>query len=240
MKTDLLSSSSSHSDPRLIMFKYQTLMQDYHELRKETEFKMMKLEMMKQKRSTLEAEVRFLRRRYKHLKKKDQSLETNPKKMLRLSESKDLQGTSKQSGERKKPSSGLRASVPCSVLKQKDTICNQKEALANNNASSHLVKKPKRCIGNDVVTNPIQLPGLSGDGNTFVSNKVSGFDLNRISGEEEEPESKHMVAEATTKNGMVGDRRGELKLPICRDVEKELSRAVKRKVTWQDPVALSV
>lgn len=53
-----------------------------------------------------------------------------------------------------------------------------------------------------------------------------------------------MVAGATTKKAMLGngieDLHCEMKLPICRDVEKELNRAVKRKVTWQDPVALSV
>lgn len=52
-----------------------------------------------------------------------------------------------------------------------------------------------------------------------------------------------MVAEAT-KNIMLGngidDLHEERKLPIYRDVEKELNRAVKRKVSWQDPVALIV
>lgn len=45
---------------------------------------------------------------------------------------------------------------------------------------------------------------------------------------------------ATLGNGNV-DLHCEMKLPICRDVEKEMNnRAVKRKVSWQDPVALSV
>lgn len=54
---------------------------------------------------------------------------------------------------------------------------------------------------------------------------------------------EHMVVESM-KNAMrdnrISDLHGERKLPICVDVEKELNRAVKRKVTWQDPVALSV
>lgn len=54
---------------------------------------------------------------------------------------------------------------------------------------------------------------------------------------------EHMVVESM-KNAMrdnrISDLHGERKLPICGDVEKELNRAVKRKVTWQDPVALSV
>lgn len=53
-----------------------------------------------------------------------------------------------------------------------------------------------------------------------------------------------MLAEATKKEVLgdgIDDLRGGMKLPICRDVEKELNRtAVKRKVSWQDPVALSV
>ncbi|ESQ54133.1 hypothetical protein EUTSA_v10026294mg [Eutrema salsugineum] len=197
---------------------------------------MRKLEMMKQKRLTLEAEVRFLRRRYKHLKQ-DQTVETCPK-VLSLSESGDVEAPSKPSRKRKKQSGS--AYVPGFDLKQKDTLCNKKEALANN-ASCDLEKNPKRSRGNEVLTNTIPLPDLNGDENTFVSDKVSGFDLNQISREEEEPEAngEHMVAEAT-KNAMVGDLHGELKLPICRDLEKELNRAVKRKVSWQDPVALSV
>ncbi|KAG2245410.1 hypothetical protein Bca52824_092721 [Brassica carinata] len=209
-------------DPK-IMFKHQSLMQDYHDLRKETEFKMRKLEMLKQRRSTLDAEVRFLRRRYKHLKQ-DQTLETSPN-LLRL--------PSKPSGKRK-----------YSAPNPKDTIYNEKDALALlDNAGDLEYKNPKRSRGNEVQTNSTPLPDLNGDGSTF---KVPGFDLNQISREEEEPEANggQVVAEAT-KNARLGngidDLHGGMKLPICRDVEKELNRtAVKRKVSWQDPVALSV
>ncbi|KAJ0251755.1 Uncharacterized protein HA466_0126710 [Hirschfeldia incana] len=210
-------------DPR-IMFKHQSLMQDYHELQKETEFKMRKLEMMKQRRSILDAEVRFLRRRYKHLKQ-DQTLETS----LNL-----LKSPSKQSGKRK-----------YSALKLKDAIHNEKDALTllDTSAGDLDNKNPKRSRGNEVKANSTPLPDLNGDGRTF---KVSGFDLNQISREEEEPEANggQVVVEATKKamlgNG-IDDLHGGMKLPICRDVEKELNRAaVKRKVSWQDPVALSV
>ncbi|KAG5413096.1 hypothetical protein IGI04_000663 [Brassica rapa subsp. trilocularis] len=234
-------------DPR-IMFKHQSLLQDYHELRKETEFKMRKLEMMKQRRSNLDAEVRFifpshlltfnwlcgdgyigvallsvffdqkryrfLRRRYKHLKQ-DQTLETSSPNLLGLSESGDVKVPSKRK------SSSLR----------------QKEELALDNKNS------KRRRGDEVLTNATPLPDLNGGGSTF---KVPAFDLNKISREEEEPEANggQVVVEAT-KKAMLGsgndDLRCEMKLPICRDVEKELNRAaVKRKVSWQDPVALSV
>jgi hypothetical protein len=198
--------------------------------------------MIKQKRLTLKSEVRFLRRRYEHLKQ-DQTLETSPE-MLRLSESGGLEVPRKPSGERKKQS-GVRASVPCFDLKLKNTICNEKEALANNVASCDLDKKRKRSRGSDVLTFPVSLPDLNGEGNTSGTDKVPGFDLNQISREEEEPEvnGEHMVAEAM-KNAMLDNRISDLhverKLPICGDVEKELNRAVKRKVTWQDPVALSV
>ncbi|KAF8097498.1 hypothetical protein N665_0286s0009 [Sinapis alba] len=197
-------------DPR-IRFKHQSLMQDYHELQKETEYKMRKLEMMKQKRSTLDAQVRFLRRRYKHLKQDHQTLETS-------------------SGKRRKTSSAPRVSVPRFDLKHKDTVC-------NDNASCGLeTKDPKRSRGNDVLRNSTPLPDLN-DNTLLVSNKVSGFDLNQISGEEEETEAN---SEAT-KNVMIGNGIDcEMKLPVCRDVEKEISRAVKRKVSWQDPVALRV
>ncbi|CAF2068744.1 hypothetical protein HID58_040682 [Brassica napus] len=200
-------------DPR-IMFKHQSLLQDYHELRKETVFKMRKLEMMKQRRSNLDAEVRFLKRRYKHLKQ-DQTLETSSPNLLRLSETGDVKVPSKRK------SSSLR----------------QKEELALDNKNS------KRRRGDEVLTNSSPLPDLNGGGSTF---KVPAFDLNQISREEEEPEANggQVVVEAT-KKAMLGsgndDLRCEMKLPICRDVEKELNRAaVKRKVSWQDPVALSV
>ncbi|XP_010432962.1 PREDICTED: uncharacterized protein LOC104717128 [Camelina sativa] len=210
------------------------------ELEKDLEVKRRKLEMVKQKRSTLKAEVRFLRRRYQHLKQ-DQTLETSPK-MLRLSDSGG--GFEVPSGERKKHSS-LRASVPSFDLKQKNTICNEKAALAKD-ASCDLEKKLKRSRGKDILTNPVSLPDLNGEGNTSVTNKVPGFDLNQISREEDEREvnGENMVAEAM-KNAMLDNRISDLhdnkrKLPICGDVEKELHRAVKRKVTWQDPVALTL
>ncbi|XP_010438152.1 PREDICTED: uncharacterized protein LOC104721780 [Camelina sativa] len=207
------------------------------ELQKDLQVKRRKLEMVKQKRSTLKAEVRFLRRRYQHLNQ-DQTLEASPK-MLRLSESGG--GFEVPSGERKKHSS-LRASVPCFDLKQKNKICNEKAALAKN-ASCDLEKKLKRSRRKDILTS---LPDLNGEGNTSVTNKVPGFDLNQISREEEEREvnGENMVAEAM-KNAMLDSRISDLpdnkrKLPICGDVEKELHRAVKRKVTWQDPVALTL
>ncbi|KAJ4873073.1 Uncharacterized protein Rs2_45264 [Raphanus sativus] len=209
-------------DPRRIMFKHQSLMQDYHDLRKETEYKMRKLEMMKQKRSALDAQVRFLRRRYKHLKQ-DQSHETSSPNMLRLSEPRGALKVS-NNGKRKK-NSGQGASFD---LKLKDTVCNDKNELS--------AKRSSR--GNEVLTSSTPLPDLNDD-NTLVTNKVSGFDLNLISREEEDPEANGGEA---TKNGMIGNGIDcEMKLPICRDVEKEISRAVKRKVvSWQDPVALRV
>ncbi|KAL1210521.1 hypothetical protein V5N11_006844 [Cardamine amara subsp. amara] len=229
MKETNFVSPASCSDPRIRLTLTQVL-----EFRKELEFKRSKLEMIKQKRLTLKAEVRFLRRRYNHLKQ-DQTLETSPE-MLRLSQSGSL-------GKRKKHT-GVRASLPCFDLKEKNTIRNEKEALAKN-ASCDLGNKLKRSRGNEVLTNSVSLPDLNGDGNTSVTNKVPGFDLNQISREEEEPEAngEHMVAEATMNtmlgNG-IGDLHDERKLPVYRDVEKELNRAVKRKVTWQDPVALIV
>ncbi|CAL9227485.1 unnamed protein product [Arabidopsis halleri] len=236
MKETNFVSSASYGDP-MIRF---TLMQVL-ELEKELEVKRKKLEMIKQKRLTLKSEVRFLRRRYEHLKQ-DQTLETSPN-MLRLSESGGSEVPRKLSGENKKHP-GVRAPVPCFDLKQKNTICNEKEALAKN-ASCDLEKKRRRSRGNDVLTIPVSLPDLNGEGNTSVTDKVPGFDLNQISREEEEPEvnGEHMVVESM-KNAMrdnrISDLHGERKLPICGDVEKELNRAVKRKVTWQDPVALSV
>ncbi|EOA18618.1 hypothetical protein CARUB_v10007192mg [Capsella rubella] len=206
-------------------------------LKKDLEVKRRKLEMLKQKRSTLKAEVRFLRRRYEHLKP-DQTLETSSE-VLRLSEPGGSEVPSKPSGQRKKKHSGVRASV-----KQNSLICNEKEAFGNN-ASCDLEKKLKRSRDNDILTNSVALPDLNGEGNTSVPNKVPGFDLNQISREEEEPEAngQHMVAGAM-KNAMLGNRISDLhdkrQLPICGDVEKKLNRGVKRKVSWQDPVALSV
>lgn len=98
---------------------------------------------------------RFLRRRYKHLQQEDQTIETSPN-MLRLLESGDM--------KRRKKNSALR---------QKDTTCNDKEALALDD------KNPKRSRGgNEVLTNSTPLPDLNGDVSAF---KVPGFDLNQIS-----------------------------------------------------------
>ncbi|RVW96153.1 hypothetical protein CK203_037751 [Vitis vinifera] len=50
-------------------FKHQSLLQDFHELQKETEAMKKKLQSVNQNKLTLLAEVRFLRRRYKYLLK---------------------------------------------------------------------------------------------------------------------------------------------------------------------------
>ncbi|XP_010526319.1 PREDICTED: uncharacterized protein LOC104803918 [Tarenaya hassleriana] len=246
MKKDSASAASC-ADPR-IRLKHETLMEDYQELEKENEVTRRNLEMMKQTRSTLRAEVRFLKRRYNDLMQ-DRSHGTSLE-MMRLSESGDFRVSSEVNAKRKKQTAGMRLPVACFDMKQKSTMYNGKEAMEK--STGDLGKKQKRNKGNNgnkVSRTPMSLPDLNqtertcnGDGNTSNISKVLVFDLNEISREEgSQANGKETDAEDMKSRVLGNDElQGEIKLPICKNVKKGLNRGVKRKVSWQDPVALRV
>ncbi|KAI8565724.1 hypothetical protein RHMOL_Rhmol03G0283400 [Rhododendron molle] len=78
-----------------------------------------------------------------------------------------------------------------------------------------------------------------------VQSRAPIFDLNQISGEEEELQDKYepLTMEERKKIVMRGgtdEQHNELKLAMCRNVGNGPNRVGKRKISWQDPVALEV
>ncbi|XP_011018048.1 PREDICTED: uncharacterized protein LOC105121195 [Populus euphratica] len=184
--------ATMYEDPR-IMFKHQSLMQDYEELYKETEAKKRKLQMMRQKKITLMAEVRFLRRRYKYL------TQNKPKKapMERsFVQPQNLVPASKNLKKEKSYSrnnAALRPPVPRFDLNQKGKLYIEREAtLRNSTPIFDLNQKQMTHIGKEAAlrkTAPIpdlnQKERIYRGKETTVRNNTPIFDLNEISREDE-------------------------------------------------------
>lgn len=241
--------AAMYEDPR-IMLKHQSLMQDYDELYKETEAKKRKLQMMRQKKLTLMAEVRFLRRRYKYL---TQNKSQKPPMEQNFVQPLNLVTASKKLKE--KNSSGnnasLRPPVPRFDLNQKGKVYIEREATLRNPAPIFdLNKKQKTHIGREVALLNSTIPDLNKKERTYsvkeatVHNNTPIFDLNEISTEEEEHVNGDMLRTEEPKislmRGASDEMHNERKLSACRNVGNGSSRAGKRKITWQDQVALRV
>ncbi|KAJ6994068.1 uncharacterized protein [Populus alba] len=241
--------AAMYEDPR-IMLKHQSLMQDYDELYKETEAKKRKLQTMRQKKLTLMAEVRFLRRRYKYL---TQNKSQKPPMEQNFVQPQNLVTASKKLKE--KNSSGnnasLRPPVPRFDLNQKGKVYIEREATLRNPAPIFdLNKKQKTHIGREVALLNSTIPDLNKKERTCsvkeatVQNNTPIFDLNEISTEEEEHVNGDMLRTEEPKislmRGASDEMHNDRKLSACRNVGNGSSRAGKRKITWQDQVALRV
>ncbi|XP_071716463.1 uncharacterized protein [Rutidosis leptorrhynchoides] len=229
--------SSSYEDVRA-RFKHQTLVQDYLELQQETEAARNKLEAMKQKKQLLEAEVRFLRRRHKYLLKtrlsapqevKSQNVETT-----------QFKKSNKEKANSKKAAT-LRLLPPVPNGKQRGKMSTEKKNMVPIRPPSvfnfHGVDLNQRINGNNLppVTefNPKE-SGFSAK-EAVVQARAPKFDLNQISMEEEEEEVQGSYED------QMKEPHNDLKLSICRNLgDGSTNRAGKRKISWQDPVALSV
>ncbi|KAI3803089.1 hypothetical protein L1987_31237 [Smallanthus sonchifolius] len=213
-------------------FKHQTLIQDYLELQKETESARNKLEAIKQKKHTLEAEVRFLRRRHTFLMKTKSS---TPE----LVKSHNVETTQYRKSKKEK------------VNPQKVAALPNLPPIPNQIQKGKMYTKKKNIIPNqpfpvfDLDRN-VNLHGNNSSPVTVISHKESGFsgkaavvqarapifDLNQISMEEELQESFEDPRK---------EQQNDLKLSICRNVgDGSTNRSGKRKISWQDPVALRV
>lgn len=204
----------SYEDARA-RFKHQTLLQDYLELEQETEAARNKLEAMKQKKQTLEAEVRFLRRRHKFLLK---TKSTTPQQV----KSHNLETTqfrkSKKENVHPKKAPTLRNLPPIHNLNQRGRVYTEKK----NSNPSRPPSGDKNVNLHSVNLSPVTEFNRKESGFGGKEARVPIFDLNQISMEEEEEHN-------------------DLKLSMCRNVgDGSTNRAGKRKITWQDPVALRV
>lgn len=225
-------------------FKHQTLVQDYLHLQKETEAARNYVEFMKQKKQILEAEVRFLRRRHKFLTKTKSSTS-------QLVKSQNVETAQYRKSKKEKVNPTKAATLPnlfpVPNLNQRGKDFTKKKNIVpirpypmfdvDQNVSSYGINLNQMVYGNNSSPMPEfnqKASGLSGE-KTSAQTRAPIFDLNQISMEEEEEEVQEIVEDQRK------DLHNDLKLSLCRNVgDGSTNRSGKRKISWQDPVALRV
>lgn len=225
-------------------FKHQSLLQDYEELQKETDTMKQKLHMMKERKSMLLAEVRFLKRRHDFLIQNKPSttplMERNQGKVLGIKKSKTV-----KKGKNNKKEPTLKGKLP--ALKGKEASSRFPTPLLELNQM-----QPKASVAKEL-TLMISKAGHEFDqkervfsGKEATSHGIKpAFDLNQISVEEEELQASDdplKTDEMKKNSSRIGseEQQNDVKLSVCRSTGSVQSRAGKRKITWQDPVALRV
>lgn len=123
----------------------------------------------------------------------------------------------------------FRNPFPILDLNQNERLYSGKETGPRNSALAFDLNQMERtCVGKDDV----------------VRSRAPIFDLNQISGEEElQDNSEPLRNEESKKFVMRGgsdEQHNDLKLSVCRNVGSGPNRAGKRKISWQDQVALKV
>ncbi|KAG5101770.1 hypothetical protein JHK84_046739 [Glycine max] len=233
--------------------RHQSLLQDYEDLHKETEAMRRKLQATRQKKLMLEDEVRFLRQRYNYLLKHP-ILKPHPKQVVKPQKLK-LQAPIISKGKnysRKEPT--LRPH-PTSHLNSNGRISNVAEAPLkktghlfdlNLNARSSS-KKDASFNGSAPPVFELNHKERIHSGKEATKKSVTPFfDLNQISREEEELQgnSEAMRIEEpkrSTQRVATDEQHSDIKLSAaCRSVGDGSNRAGKRKISWQDQVALRV
>ncbi|KAL5772927.1 hypothetical protein ACOSQ2_012851 [Xanthoceras sorbifolium] len=234
-------------------FRHQTLVQDYDELYKETEAMKMKLQMMKQKKLNLLDEVRFLRRRQQYLIANQSPKIASEQKSLQPQNSKIQR---KKVANKKNYSSRKETAVAHPALgldlNQKGKLYDGKEAtLRNPIPVFDLNQKLKNFRGKEpALRHPAPVLDLNHKERIYGKEATPQymtpvFDLNQISMEEEElqyncepwriEDSKRSLI-----RGGSDEQLNDMKLSACRNIGNGPNRTGKRKITWQDQVALRV
>lgn len=247
------SSYALYEDSRA-RFKHQSLMQDYQELQKDSEAMKMRLEMMKQKKSTLMAEVRFLRRRYKYLIG-NQSMNRQLKQDLVQTHNLKTQRTNISKGKNySKKESALRYPAPAIDLNQRVRINNAMEGTLQKSAPNSDLNHKARTLSRKETTmqnsNPVidlnQKERIQSGRESMKRKNTPVFDLNQVSLEEEEEfqaNCEPLRIEEPNKSILRGgndEQHNDMKLLVCRTIGNGSNRSGKRKITWQDQVALRV
>lgn len=150
----------------------------------------------------------------------------------------------------------LCSSTPVSELNvRKRIVSGTDAAVPNSEVAINLNKIQKMQVANDTTafasrrqlfdlnqdTSLINSTSL-GDRDATLCGRAPTFDLNEISTEEEEPQNDYEPSNEETKVSLMrgGNEENDLKLSVCRNVGEGSSRIGKRKISWQDPVALRV
>ncbi|XVE53638.1 hypothetical protein DITRI_Ditri03aG0019000 [Diplodiscus trichospermus] len=245
---------SMYEDQRT-RFKHQSLMQDFEDLLKETETMRTKLQMLKEKKLTLLAEVRFLKRRYKFLK---QNQSSNTMAGRNFVQPQNMVIRSKSNMKEKKSigkDHTLRRRATGLDLNQKGMTSIEKETtFIHHSLMFDLNQKQQKIFsGKEEVNLRSSLPILdlnqrerlySGKEATARS-MTPVFDLNQISREEEELQGNNNPVriegfkKSSIRNGR-DEQHNDIKISACRNTGNGPNRVGKRKISWQDQVALRV
>lgn len=235
-------------------FKYQTLVQDYVELQQETAAARNNVMALKQKELTLQAEVRFLRRRRNFLLKNKSSTLQEQVFVKRKPTQFRKNDKKKVHFEKQLPSRKLPPAEKTKAPKRKSSP--EFDLIPGTSLHGVTQQSVQRVIANQRVrvngpkVSPFLDSSLQDD--LFRNQEPVGqsqsrkpvIDLNRISGEEEELQERRDLFDHPTdsliRNGL-NEQNTNLQLSMFRNVGSGTSgRAGKRKVSWQDPVALRV
>ncbi|KAI5414745.1 uncharacterized protein LOC127138445 [Lathyrus oleraceus] len=247
-------SSDVFMDQRSIM-RHRSLLQDYEDLHKETEAMRMKLEAVKQKKLILSAEVRFLRHRYtyllKHpLPKAQPKQEVIKPQKLKIKEPKITKGRSYNRKESTlRPHTGSKSNSKERVFNGfvEDTRQKTSHVFDLNQNGRSLSKKDGSFHSSSAPVLDLNHKERVHSGKEATKKSVTPFfDLNQISREEEELEGNNQPMwieeqkKSSTQRGVNEEQHNDIKLSVCRNLGEGSSRAGKRKITWQDQVALRV
>lgn len=242
------SSHVSYEDARA-RIKHQTLLQDFMELQQETQAQRNNLTALKRKKLTLQAEVRFLRQRYKFL---INNKSPTPQQQLFAKS----QPTQVRKSKKEKVNFKNQATLH-NIDKKKapQSITQSPEFDLNLGNSLHVKEQSvQRAIANQRVriNGPKINPFLESTPkvNLFRSQEPVGqkkpvIDLNQICREEEELQDQCEPFDHPTK-GLIRNVIDEHQMNVrFRNVPdgsglRGQQPPLKRKISWQDPVALSV
>ncbi|KAK8558966.1 hypothetical protein V6N13_098568 [Hibiscus sabdariffa] len=230
-------------------FKHQSLMKDFQDLHKETEAMTKKLQMLKERKSTLLAEVRFLKRRHKFLMQ-NRSSNTPAERIFALLPPQNTVIRKKSTGKEH----SFQNLVTGFDLNQKGKAYSEKETtLILPSPMIDNQKQQKVFSEKEEVTLRSSLPALDlNQKERLYSGKEAAarsmapvFDLNQISMEEEELQANDnsmRIEELKKSSSRIGndDHNNDIKLSACWNTGNGPKRVGKRKITWQDQVALRV
>ncbi|XP_048445666.1 uncharacterized protein LOC103949057 [Pyrus x bretschneideri] len=207
-------------------FKHQSLMQDYEELQKDADATKKKLQIMKQKKSMLVAEVRFLRRRYKYLIG-NPSMNPRPKQDVVQTHNLESQRVTYLKGKSSsKKESASRYPLPALDLNKKEKVKHGMEDIVQKPPPKFGLNLNARALGGKEATLRTPTPNLTReDEEEFQAN----YEPMRI---KEPNKSLRRVGN--------DEQHNDMKLLACRTIGNGSNRSGKRKITWQDQVALRV
>ncbi|KAI4377288.1 hypothetical protein MLD38_014946 [Melastoma candidum] len=246
-------------DPR-IRFRHQGLLQDYRDLLKETDSMRKKIVILKQRKLTLLTEVQFLRRRHRYfvdnkISKPLRSRQTiKPKKATKRKDHGTKAPVSSSIATRKhKTATNMRQAVPPANPMERQITKKDNIALYISSTSVNVDQIDMLGSRREVASMNSQpaygLPQkqmLNRDTDATLRNPAPIFDLNQISAEELQTSSDHQRIEVAYKflrgGSGIDDHRKEINLGVHRNRTnmKELNKVGKRRISWQDQVALRV